>query len=88
MKRVMSFIILASASALIVCAAQTPTKSSAAGNASSAPQTDKFKVPFGYTRSDVNGEERYCHNEPVPGGSLAQHTKVCFTRAELEAKLK
>jgi hypothetical protein len=85
MKRIMSLIILAGAAALVVCAAQTPATSSAPVSASSAPAADKFKIPYGFTRSDVNGEERYCRNEPVPGGSLAQRAKHCYTRAQLEA---
>ena len=87
MKKIMSFVILATASALVVCAAQTPATSSAPPSASSAPQPDKFKTPFGFTRTEVNGEERFCRNEPVIGGGLAERTKVCYTRARLEAKL-
>ncbi len=85
MKKILSFVILSGASALIVCAAQTPATSSAPAHASSAPQANDFKPPFGYTREDKGGTVRYCHNERLPGDSLAQRTKVCHTQAELEA---
>jgi hypothetical protein len=85
MKKIIGFVILTGASALAVCAAQTPATSSAPAHASSAPQTNDFKPPFGYTREEKGGTVRYCHNEPVMGGGLAQRNKVCHTQAELEA---
>lgn len=91
MKWVTNLIILAGASALAACASQAPAPSSAAAaspvtaaaTTSAVAQTGKFKIPYGYKRVTMNGEDRYCRYDAVTG-SRTEKVEVCLTLAELE----
>jgi hypothetical protein len=101
MKRITSLVVLMGATALTACASQGPATSPGTGTghasvAATAPAagaapaaatkiTDSTKIPSGYRRVVMNGQERFCRREPVTG-SRAQVPEVCLTKAQLDAE--
>ncbi len=51
-------------------------------DASTTPE--KLKIPDGYLKVTVNGEDKYCRNDLETGSRLTRN-KVCLTQAQLEA---
>ncbi|HUN27786.1 MAG TPA: hypothetical protein VMU67_15905 [Steroidobacteraceae bacterium] len=98
MKPFTGFLILAGTQALLGCASQAPAASNAPSAAqpvapavvAAAPQTGttpttKFTVPSGYRHRVVNGEDVYCHKDPVTG-SRTEMVETCLTLAQLQAR--
>jgi hypothetical protein len=92
MKLLNSLFVAASALALVACATQPPTASSATGanhDSAQAPaaaaQKDTKPVPEGYKRVMMNGEERFCTTDPETGSRIKKD-RVCLTRDELDAQ--
>jgi hypothetical protein len=83
------FVILAGAAMIVGCATEAPAPAPATlpalpVTASAATPTEKIRIPSGYTKVTANGEDRYCRDD-VDTGSRVQHTRVCLTKAQLEA---
>ena len=53
--------------------------------ASAATPIDLFKIPGGYHRKVIDGQERFCR-DGRPTDSRAQRVTVCLTRAQLKAE--
>lgn len=99
MKRVTNLIILTGASALAACASQAPAPPkvaatppviaaspvTAAATTSAASSTGNFKIPSGYKRVTINGQDEYCRYETYTG-SRTEKSRVCMTLAQLEAE--
>ncbi len=93
MREVKHCFILAGTALLVACATPPapstpdPAPSTIAAVTLGAPvpkPTDKFKVPIGYEKAMVNGQERYCRND-VETGSHISRTRVCYTMAQLQS---
>ncbi|HEV2702120.1 MAG TPA: hypothetical protein VGV09_10850 [Steroidobacteraceae bacterium] len=93
MRQANGFMILAAAALLVGCATEAPAPASAPVPVAAAvahPQTaaaaptEKLKVPEGYFKVTVNGQDRYCTNDLQTGSRLSR-TKTCLTQAQLEA---
>ncbi len=64
---------LAATAVLVGCATQPP-----------APATEQVRIPDGYTKVIVNGQERYCRDD-VDTGSRVRRIQVCYTANQLLA---
>jgi hypothetical protein len=87
MKAVNYWFILAGTAMLGACATQAPEPATIPAHpvtASAATPAEKIKLPEGYVKVMVNGEERYCRNDTETGSRLA-HSTVCLTAAQLKA---
>lgn len=90
MRRVTGFLILTGVSTLAACASQVPATSPGGGagksaTASASTATSTHKTPYGYQREVINGEERFCRDDPDTGSRL-ERTQVCLTWEELQAE--
>ena len=73
--------------------AGTPSTSTASSTASTTASTTAadaapkkpFKKPWGWEVKVVNGQDIYCHKEPVPN-SRVQKQETCLTQEQLEAR--
>ena len=96
MRQANRFMILAGATVLGGCATEAPAPAPAAARppvaaavvahpntVTVAPDTN-LKLPEGYFKVTVNGEDRYCTNDLQTGSRLARN-KTCLTPAQLEA---
>lgn len=89
MRQVIRFVMLAGAAMLVGCATEAPAPAPATipahpVTASATAPTQKIKIPEGYNKVTVNGEDRYCRDEVDTGSRLAR-TKVCLTAEQLQA---
>jgi hypothetical protein len=97
MNRVTNLVFLMGCCALAGCASQAPATS--AGSAASASAlsanansatpgtaaaTDEKPIPYGYTRTVVNGVEKFCRVDTYTG-SRTQKSQICLTRVQLDA---
>lgn len=92
MKSVTGLVLLMGCGALTGCASQAPTApaapsanvdSAAQGTAATAASTDQKPIPYGYTRTVVNGVEKFCRVDTYTG-SRTEKSKVCLTRLQLD----
>ena len=94
MKSVTGLVLLMGCGALAGCASQAPTAPAAAapgasanstdqGTASATASTDQKPIPYGYTRTVVNGIEKFCRVDTYTG-SRTEKSKVCLTRLQLD----
>lgn len=92
MRQVMRFVILAGTGSLAACATNAPATLPALAPGATTPvvapansaDASASKLPHGYTRVLVNGEERFCRNDLVTG-SRTEHQRVCLTAEQLKA---
>ncbi|HEV2703559.1 MAG TPA: hypothetical protein VGV09_18180 [Steroidobacteraceae bacterium] len=78
--------ILAGTALLVACTTEAPAPPTVPSHPTTvviAP-TENVKLPDGYFKATVNGEERYCRNDLDTGTRVAR-TKVCLTAAQLKA---
>lgn len=90
MKSVTGLASLIGCCALVGCASQAPTApAAAAASVSSAGQvtavasTDQKPIPYGYTRAEINGVEKFCRIDTYTG-SRTEKQRVCLTRKQLD----
>lgn len=94
MKSVTGLVFLMGCCAFAGCASQAPTAPaatapSASGNdadqatATAAGSTEQKPIPYGYTRTVVNGVEKFCRVDSYTG-SRTEKTRVCLTRLQLD----
>jgi hypothetical protein len=99
MRQVGRLVVMIGAAALAACAttapapvptpapAPAPSVAAVAPAAAPAPADDaakKVTIPYGYQKVTVDGVDKYCRNDLIPG-TRTQHQKVCLTEAQLEA---
>jgi hypothetical protein len=96
MRQANGFMILAGAAVLVGCATQAPAPAPAPAptpvaaavvahpNTVVVSKNENLKLPEGYFKVTVNGEDKYCSNDLQTGSRLAR-TKTCLTPAQLEA---
>jgi hypothetical protein len=86
-RQVNRFVILAGAATLVGCATEAPAPATIPAHpvtASATTPAEKIKLPEGYMKITVNGEDRYCRDD-LDTGSRVQHTKICLTAEQLKA---
>jgi hypothetical protein len=87
MSRLKNCFMLAGTALLGACATPAPAPATLPAHpvtASVTTATEQGKVPEGYTKVFVNGEERYCRDD-VDTGSRVRRVRVCYTAAQLKA---
>jgi hypothetical protein len=53
------------------------------GTTKAADATSEKPIPYGYTRTVINGVEKFCHVDTYTG-SRTQKSQVCLTRVQLD----
>lgn len=85
MKNFSNCFLVAGAALLAACATPAPAPAPTAPQNATATSDENFKVPVGFFKAKVKGEDKYCRTD-VDTGSRITRTTTCYTLAQLKAE--